>query len=63
MKDLLNRIHAGRRSESLTAVEAEDGGDAAVSLQPELIDIEIHAVDAFDRESHVFAEDFGDRTW
>ena len=36
-------------------MEAEEGGDAAVGLQPGLIDVEVHAVDAFDFQSHVLA--------
>ena len=34
-----------------------------VVLQPGLIDVEVHPVDAFDFESHVEIEDFGDGTW
>jgi hypothetical protein len=32
-------------------------------LQSGLIDVEVHAVDAFDLEGHVFVEDIGDGTW
>jgi hypothetical protein len=28
-----------------------------------LIDVEVHPVDAFDFQSHVLLEDYGDRTW
>jgi hypothetical protein len=41
---------------------AEERGDATVVLQPGLIDVEVHPVDAFDFQSHVLLEDFGDRT-
>ncbi len=44
-------------------MEAEEGGYTAVGLQPGLVDVEVHAVDAFDLEGHVFAEDFGDGPW
>ena len=60
---LAHRVHEGRGGEGLAAVEAEEGGDAAVGLQPGLIDVEVHAVDAFDFQSHVVLEDFGDGTW
>ena len=60
---LAHGVHEGRRGEGLTTVEAEEGSNTAVGLQPGLIDIEVHAVDAFDLESHVFTEDFGNSTW
>ena len=44
-------------------MEAEESGDTAVGLEPGLIDVEVHAVDAFDLQSHVLAEDIGDGTW
>src|SRR5271166_3104437 len=56
-------IHEGRRGKGITTVVTEEGRDAAVGLQPGLVDIEVHAVDAFDLESNVFAEDFGDGPW
>ena len=63
MKRLAHGVHESRRGEGLTAVKAEERGDAAVSLQPGLVDVEVHAVDAFDFQSHVLLEDFGDGTW
>jgi hypothetical protein len=44
-------------------VEAEERGDTSVGLEPGLIDVEIHAVDAFDLEGDVLAEDIGDGPW
>jgi hypothetical protein len=44
-------------------VEAEERGDAAVGLQPGLVDVEVHPVDAFDFQSHMLLEDFGNGTW
>ena len=44
-------------------MEAEEGGDTTVGLQPRLVDVEVHPVDAFDFQSHMFAEDFGDGPW
>jgi hypothetical protein len=32
-------------------------------LQAGLIDVEVHAVDAFDLKSDVFVEDIGDSPW
>jgi hypothetical protein len=58
-----HRGHQRRRSEGLTAMEPEEGGDTAIGLQPGLIDVEIHAVDAFDFERHVVLEDIGGGTW
>ena len=63
MKALLIGCHEGRGGEGLTAVEAEEGGDAAFGLQSGLIDVEVHAVDAFDFQRHVLAEDIGDGPW
>ena len=42
---------------------AEEGGHTAVGLQPRLVDVEIHPVDALDLEGDVFAEDVGDGPW
>ena len=43
--------HESRGGECLTAVEAEESGDTAVELQPGLVDVEVHAVDAFDLQT------------
>ena len=55
--------HESRGGEGLAAVEAEEGGDTAIGLQPGLIDVEVHAIDAFDFQSHVVLEDIGGGTW
>jgi len=44
-------------------VKAEERSHATVSLQPGLVDVEVHSVDAFDFQGHMLLEDFGDRTW
>ncbi len=55
--------HESRGGEYLTAVEAEERRDAAIGLQAGLIDVEVHAVDAFDLQSHMILEDLGDGAW
>jgi len=60
---LADRVHESRGGEGLTAVEAEESRDTTVRLQARLIDVEVHAVDAFDLEGHVPAEDIGNGTW
>jgi hypothetical protein len=57
---LAHGLHEGGRSEGVAAMEAEEGGDAGLVLQLGLVDIEVHAVDAFDFQGHMVAEDFGD---
>ena len=34
-----------------------------VGLQSRLVDVEVHAVDAFDFQGHVLADDFGNGAW
>ena len=58
-----HRVHERRGGEGLTAVEAEEGGDPAIGLQPGLVDVEVHAVDAFDFQRHVILEDIGGGPW
>ena len=48
-----HEFHERRGGDGLSTMEAEEADDAAVSLQRRLIDVEVHAVDAFDFESHV----------
>jgi hypothetical protein len=57
---LVDGVHEGRGGEGLAAMATEEGGHTAVGLEPGLVDVEIHAVDAFDLKGHVFAEDIGD---
>ena len=42
---------------------AKEGDNAAVVLQLGLINVEVHAVDAFDFERDVFLKDFGNGAW
>ncbi len=44
-------------------MEAEESSHTPIRLQAGLIDVEIHAVDAFDLEGHVMPEDIGDGPW
>src|SRR5512135_1468222 len=60
---LADRVHESRGGEGLTAVEPEEGSDASFGLEPGLIDVEVHAVDALDLEGQVLAEDIGNGTW
>jgi hypothetical protein len=46
-----------------TVISSEEGGDTAFGLEPGLIEVEIHAVDTLDLQSHVVLEDVGDGTW
>jgi hypothetical protein len=55
--------HESGGGEGLTAMETEEGGDPAIGLQPGLVGVEVHAVDAFDFESHVVLEDIGGGPW
>jgi hypothetical protein len=38
---------------------AKEGSDLAFALEPGLVDVEVHAVDAFDFQGDMAAEDFG----
>ena len=44
-------------------MEAEESRHTAVGLEPGLVDVKVHSVDAFDFQSHMVGEDFGDGTW
>jgi hypothetical protein len=57
-----HRAHERRRSDRLLAVVAKEGRRHLVHLQPRLIDVEVHAVDAFDFQGHVITQDIGNRT-
>jgi len=43
----------------VTAMEAEEADNSLLPLQPRNIDIQIHAVDAFDFQGDVLGEHFG----
>jgi hypothetical protein len=42
---------------------AGEVGRAALGLQPGPVDVEVHPVDAFDLDGHMFADDIGDGPW
>jgi hypothetical protein len=42
---------------------AEEGSDLTFALEPGLVNVEVHAVDALDFQGHVLANDFGDSAW
>ena len=54
-----DRFHERRRHHGLLAMVAKEGDDAAVVLQFRLVDVEVHAVDAFDFKRDVITNDFG----
>ncbi len=58
-----DRFHERRRDHWLLAVVAKERNDPAVVLQLRLVDVEVHAVDAFDGKRDMFPDDFGNRAW
>src|SRR5579871_2154041 len=56
-------IHKGRRSEGVTTMGAEEGSDLTFALEPGLVDVEVHAVDALDLQGNMLAQDFGNGAW
>ena len=58
-----DRLHESRRSKSLPPMEAKERNHPAVVLQFRLVDVEVHAVDAFDFQGHFLRDDFGNRAW
>jgi hypothetical protein len=44
-------------------VKTEERRDAALGLKARLVDVEVHAVDAFDLKGDVVVEDIGDGPW
>ena len=50
----------GRGGEEVSAVVAEEGDDAQLALELGDIDVEVHAVDAFNCQGNLIAEDSGD---
>ena len=64
MNALLMGSMSAERGEGVTAMKTEEGGDTSpLRLQLGLVDIEVHAVNAFDLEGDVPAQDFGDGAW
>jgi hypothetical protein len=48
-----------RRGVLVAAVANEEGGHPAAVLQPRVVGVEVHPVDALDLEEHMIAGDFG----
>lgn len=44
-------------------MKAEESGDATIGLEPGLVDVEVHPVDAFDFQSHVVLDGIGGGPW
>src|SRR5262249_43291053 len=61
-KRLADRLHEGRRGEGMPAMVAKECSHATLGLQSRLVDVEVHAVDAFHFEGHVLVDDFGNST-
>jgi hypothetical protein len=49
--------HQRRRGNGLLAMEAKEAGRSFLHLQLRLINVEVHAIDAFYFQSHVILED------
>lgn len=56
-------IHEHGGSEAVAAMGAPEVGHARIGLQARHVDVEVHAVDAFDFEGDVIFEDIGDGAW
>jgi hypothetical protein len=52
-----HRIHQRRRGELVTPTPDEEDRDPAAVLQPGLIDVQVHPVDALDLQHHVIRQD------
>ena len=58
-----HRGHQGRGGKQLAAMGAKEPGDAALGLEPRHIRVEVQAVDAFDFQRRVLAQDLTHRAW
>jgi hypothetical protein len=58
-KTAAHRAHQRRRRQRLTTVMFEEPHNARFGLQLRNVGVEVHAVDALDRQRHMPAEDFG----
>jgi hypothetical protein len=58
-----HRVPESGRGQGVPARGAEEGCDLAFAWQPGLVDVEVRAVDAFDREGQVPTQDFGNSAW
>ena len=43
----------------MSTMEPEEGGDAPFALKPRHVDIQVHPIDTFEFEDHMFADDTG----
>ena len=57
---LADRVHQRGRREWVSAVVAQEPDDALLALQVGHVHVEVHAVDAFDFQGDVLAQDSGD---
>ena len=60
---LTDRGHQGGGSESVSAMESEERGHSPVVLEPGDVHVEVHAVNAFQIQGDVLADDFRDGLW
>jgi hypothetical protein len=44
----------------MSTMEPEEGGDTTFALKPRHVDVQVHPIDAFEFEDHMFADDRGD---
>jgi hypothetical protein len=44
----------------MSTMEPEEGGDATFALKPRHVDVQVHPIDTFEFEDHMFADDRGD---
>jgi len=52
-------IHQGAGGERVAAMKAEKAGDPSGPLQRGHVHVQVHAVDAFDLQRHMFRQDLG----
>jgi len=44
----------------MATMEPEEGGGATFALKPQYADVQLHTIDTFEFEDHMFADDRGD---
>src|ERR687888_286317 len=54
-----DRVHEGRGGEGVSPVKAQERGNTTLALELGLVDVEVHAVNTFDFQRHMLADDFG----
>lgn len=60
---IADRLHQRRRRKRRPAMKPKEVRHASIILQPRLIDVEIHPVDALHLQRHMLVEDIGRRSW